>query len=259
MPRRPSQSPRRRRQPFVPFVDGTLVPVPNLPEATTLRELGLPFTDAEFTHVRTAMALHRASRQPHLTYAGWKVIGLALAIGETRAKQHARGEVNSRGPYGVAIRQFLNATGFAFLDQTTRWALREWIRNLEEVDAWYNALRADDQIHVNHPVKVWQRFQDDNRSPVAQRSRQRSQSANTTRRRDYPTLLEEIQALQNVLEDMERRNSDLEMMMTDLLESVSTEAIQRLPDELLRKVFAKLTRATQDLLHERLFEQEEGR
>jgi integrase len=52
--------------------------VPELPKAATLRELGLPFTEAELTHIRTAMALHKASRQPQLTYDGWKVIGLAL-------------------------------------------------------------------------------------------------------------------------------------------------------------------------------------
>jgi hypothetical protein len=48
------------------------------------------------------------------------VIGLALNMGEVRAKQHARG-----GPYGQVITQFLNATGFAFLNKGIRWALRE--------------------------------------------------------------------------------------------------------------------------------------
>jgi hypothetical protein len=57
----------RRRHPFAPFVGGTLRVPPELPEAATLRELGLPFTEAELTHIRTAMALHKASRQPQLT------------------------------------------------------------------------------------------------------------------------------------------------------------------------------------------------
>jgi hypothetical protein len=52
----------RCRHPFAPFVGGTLTPVPDLPEAATLRDLGLPFTEAELTHIRTAMALHKAAR-----------------------------------------------------------------------------------------------------------------------------------------------------------------------------------------------------
>src|SRR5215470_14016985 len=102
----------RRKRPFTPFTGGPLTAVPPvpLPEAATLRELGLPFTETELTHVRTAMALYKASRQPQLTYDGWKVIGLALNIGEVRSKEHAKGVVHSRGPYGQAIRKFLNAT-----------------------------------------------------------------------------------------------------------------------------------------------------
>jgi len=86
-----------------------------LPEAATLRELGLPFTETKLTYIRTAMALHYASRQLQLTYDGWKVIGLAINIGEVRARQHADGVVHSRVPYGQAFAKFLNATGFAFL------------------------------------------------------------------------------------------------------------------------------------------------
>ncbi len=119
--------PRRRPfTPFTPFVGGPLTAVPTLPlpEAVTLRELGLPFSETELTQIRTAMALYKASRQPQLTWAGWKVIGLALNIGEVRAEQYADGVVHSRGPYGDAIRAFLNATGFAFLNKGVRCALR---------------------------------------------------------------------------------------------------------------------------------------
>src|SRR6516225_8363509 len=149
-----------RRCPDVgtPFVGGTLTAVPELPKAATLRELGLPFTEAELTHIRTAMALHKAARQPQLTYDGWKIIGLALNIGEVRAKQHAGGVVHSRGPYGEALRDFLNATGFAFLNKGVHWALRECIQHLDEVDSWHDGLESAERAHLNNPIDVWGRF-----------------------------------------------------------------------------------------------------
>ena len=52
-----------RRKQFKPFVGGTLTTIPPLPEATTLRELGLPLSETEMTHIRTAMALYKAARQ----------------------------------------------------------------------------------------------------------------------------------------------------------------------------------------------------
>lgn len=239
----------RRRHPFVPFVGDTLKPVPELPEAATLRELGLPFTEAELTHIRTAMALHKASRQPQLTYDGWKVIGLALNIGEVRAKQHARGEVHSRGPYGVAVARFLNATGFAFLNKGVRWALRLWIDNLEEVDAWHESLDTNDRAHLNNPIDVWDRYRTDQHTPKP-RIKGRPLAK---QRRGYPNLLEELQALSDALEAAEERSGMLETTLLDVLEAVPFDTLARLPDDLLRKVFSRLPTQTQDALHARLF------
>jgi hypothetical protein len=240
---------RRRRHPFAPFVGGTLTAVPELPEAATLRELGLPFTEAEFAHIRTAMALHKASRQPQLTYDGWKVIGLALKIGERRAKQQADGVVHSRGPYGQAIAGFLNATGFAFLNKGVRWALRQWIDRLDEVDPWHEGLDSNDAAHLNNPIDVWDRFCADQRDPKP-RSKQRP---STIKQRDYPSVLEELQALQDALDASEERRNMLESSLVDVLEAVPPETLARLPDELLRKTFVRLPQSVQDVLHDRLF------
>jgi hypothetical protein len=241
----------RRRHPFAPFVGGTLTltAVPPLPEATTLRELGLPFSEAELTHIRTAMALHKASRQPQLTFDGWKVIGLALNIGEVRAKQHAGGVVHSRGPYGQAIASFLNATGFAFLNKGVRWALRQWIDQLEEIDAWHEGLDPNDRAHLNNPIDVWDRYSTDQRDP---KPRSRAQPV-TRQRRGYPNLLEELQALSDALEASEERSNILETTLLDVLEAVPPDTLARLPDDLLRKIFARLPRSAQDALHARLF------
>jgi hypothetical protein len=241
---------RRRRHPFAPFVGGTLTAVPELPEAATLRALGLPFTEAEFAHIRIAMALHKASRQPQLTYDGWKVIGLALNIGEMRAKQHAKGVVHSRGPYGQAIAGFLNATGFAFLNKGVRWALRQWIDRLDEVDPWHEALDPNDRAHLNNPIDVWDRFCTDQRDPKARR---KERPVTAKQRRGYPSLLEELQALQDALDAAQERSDMLESTLLDVLEAVPEGSLERLPDELLRKAFARLPQATQDALHDRLF------
>jgi hypothetical protein len=90
-----------------------------------------------------------------------------LNIGEVRAKDYAEGEVHSRGPYGQAIARFLNATGFAFLNKGVRWALRQWIDHLEEVDAWHESLDPNDRAHLNNPIDVWDRYGTDQREPRA--------------------------------------------------------------------------------------------
>jgi hypothetical protein len=240
----------RKRHPFAPFVGGTLMPPPDLPEATTLRELGLPFTDAELTHIRTAMALYKASRQPQLTYAGWKVIGLALSVGEARAKQHSKGIVHSRGPYGRAISQFLNATGFAFLNKGVRWALRMWIDNLSDIDEWHASLDPSDRLHLNNPIDVLDRFTSDGRKPKASTKLRPS----VMKKRAHPNILEELQAVSEALEAAERRGETLQLILEDILANVPVATLERLPDELLRKVFSRLPQVTQEALADRLSE-----
>jgi hypothetical protein len=196
------------------------------------------------------MALYKASRQPQLTYDGWKVIGLALNIGEVRAKQHARGVVHSRGPYGQVIAQFLNATGFAFLNKGVRWALRQWTERLDEVDPWHDSLLPNDRAHLNNPIDVWDRFCADQHAVKPRGERQRP---TTKQRRGYPSLLEELQAVQDALDATQEQNDMLAATMVDLLASVPAETLERLPDSLLRKIFARLPRQLQDALHARLY------
>jgi hypothetical protein len=239
----------RRKRPFTPFTTSelTLPPSLPLPEATTLRELGLPFTDTELTHIRTAMALHNASRQPQLTYDGWKVIGLALNIGEVAATRHAKGAVHSRGPYGQALRQFLNATGFTFLNKGVRYALREIIKHLDEVDAWHEGLIPTDRAHLNNPIDVWDRFREDQASG---KTRVKRQLTVTKQRRGYPTMLEEFQALLDLKEDLEQRVDRVETTLIRMTEALSPEALKQLPDDVLRSptVLARLPQKMQDAL-----------
>jgi Asp-tRNA(Asn)/Glu-tRNA(Gln) amidotransferase C subunit len=241
---------RAHKRPFTPFTTSELMlPPSSLPEATTLRELGLPFTETELTHIRTAMALHAASRQPQLTYDGWKVIEFALNIGEVAATRHAKGVVHSRGKYGDALRKFLNATGFAFANKGMRYALREIIKHLDEVNAWHEDLIATDRAHLHNPIDVWDRFREDQ---AADKPRVKRQRPVTKQRRGYPSVLEELQALQDALEASEERSNMLDMTLDSVLESVPPDALKRLPDELLRKVFARLPQKEQDAPQARL-------
>jgi hypothetical protein len=215
-----------------------------------LRALGLPFTEAELTHIRTAMALYRAAQQPKLTYDGWKIVGLALNMGEVRAKQQAKGVVHSRGPYGPTIRQFLNATGFAFINGGIRFSLREIIDRLDEVDAWHEALLPSDRDHLNNPIDVRDRFFADKRNPKAQA---RQHHTVTRQKRGYPSLLEEYHALQDALAASQERSSMLEDALQNVLAVVPFDTLARLDDDKLREMFARLPEQIQDKLHARLY------
>jgi hypothetical protein len=195
------------------------------------------------------MALHKASRQPQLTWDGWKVIGLALNMGEVRADYHARGVVTSRGPYGQAMARFLNATGFAFLNKGVRWALRECINNLADVDEWRDSLEPNDRTHLNNPIDVWERFKEDQRNPRSYSKRDQV----TRQRRGLPSMLDQVVALQDMLDGAEQKVDELEATLIEILGATTPEAVERLSDELLRRVFAKLPPALQDTLHERLY------
>jgi hypothetical protein len=240
----------RRRHPFAPFVGGTLKPIPDLPEATTLRELGLSFAEDELTLIRTAMALHKESRQPQLTDAGWKVIGLALNVGEARAKQHADGVVHSRGPYGQTIARFLRATGFAFINKGVRWALRQRIDHMEDVDAWLDSLIPSRRAHLNNPIDVWDQYCEDQRTP---KSQTKPRPLTSRQRRDHVNLLDELTAVQDALEALEVRYGMLDATMLDILAPIPPETLKRYPDDLLRRIFARLPEQVQDELHPRLF------
>ena len=60
-------------------------------------------------------------------------------------------------------------------------------------------------------------------------------------------------ALQEALEALEQRYDIVDTSLVDVLATVSPDAVKRLPDDLLRRVFAKLPEQMQDTLHGRLY------
>jgi hypothetical protein len=61
----------------------TIRPPPILPDAASVLKMGLHLTEQEVAVVRMAMAIHTASKQPKLTWTGWRHIAVALAIGSS--------------------------------------------------------------------------------------------------------------------------------------------------------------------------------
>jgi hypothetical protein len=97
---------------------------------------------------------------------------------------------------------------------------------------------------------VWDRFRADQGAEKPRAERQRPA---TKQRRGYPSVLEELQALQDALEASEERSSMLDLTLDSVIEAVPPETLARLPDDLLRKIFPKLPQKVQDALHARLY------
>jgi len=114
----------------------------------------------------------------------------------------------------------------------------------ELVDAWHESLDANDRGHLNNPIDVWDRYTTDQRDPKP-RNKPRPL---TKQRRGYPSLLEELQALYDSLEASEERSAMLETTLLDVLEAVPPGTLERLPDDLLRKIFGRLPRRAIDVL-----------
>jgi hypothetical protein len=61
----------------------------------------------------------RASKQPKLTWTGWRHIAVALAIGSDHARQASGGRTDTP-LYIRVMNEFLRKTGFAFLNKDDR-------------------------------------------------------------------------------------------------------------------------------------------
>jgi hypothetical protein len=72
--------------------------------------------------IRMAMALHTASKQPKLTWTGWRQIALALYIGSQHAKKKSGGET-ATPLYIRAYSEFLKKSGLVFINHNDRAAV----------------------------------------------------------------------------------------------------------------------------------------
>ena len=103
------------------------------------------------------MAIHSTSKQPKLTWIGWKHIAIALKIGADQAKKVSRGRTDTP-LYIRTMSEFLRKTGFTFLNKDDRakavWLLPRW----DEIDDWRSSLSPSRQQHLNNPREVWDAY-----------------------------------------------------------------------------------------------------
>ena len=81
-----------RRKPLI-YPD-SIRPPPVLPDAESVLEMGLKLTEDDLTVNRMAMAIHTASKQPKLTWTGWR----HLAESRSRRSSGWRFMKNLAGP-----------------------------------------------------------------------------------------------------------------------------------------------------------------
>ena len=126
---------------------------PVLPDARSARAFGLPLSRQQVAAIRRGMAIHEASLQPKLTWNGWRHIALACAIGAEHLKQAAGGRTDTP-IYIRAMHQFLQGTGFAFLNKDDRTAAVRMLPCWDEIDAWRSSLPNSRQQALNNPREV---------------------------------------------------------------------------------------------------------
>jgi hypothetical protein len=132
-------------------------PPPALPDAGTVRSLDLDLTEPELTVIRMAMAIHTASKQPKLTWTGWRHIAIALAIGSDHAQTASGGRLDTPD-YRRVMGQFLRGTGFQFLNKDDRAAAVRLLPRWDEINAWRSSLSHSRQQALNNPREVWAAF-----------------------------------------------------------------------------------------------------
>jgi hypothetical protein len=172
-------------------------PPPVLPDAQSVRDMGFDLTDDELMTVRTAMAIHASSRQPKLTWTGWRQIALALYIGSRHAKK-ASGGKTATPLYIRKYSDFLNKSGLVFINHNDRAAALRLLPYWDEIDAWRATLTPQQRRRLNNPREVWDIYVEHRRAlgdpDVASRAPVRS------KRRQGVTLLDQYVALQEQVE-----------------------------------------------------------
>jgi hypothetical protein len=203
-----------RKAPGLPPVyPDTMTAPPTLPDAAALADCGLPLTREEFDYVRAAMGMMAVARQPKLIWNGWKMIGVALALGERYAVKAAG---NSSGPaYNRFIGPFLRASGFTFLNAGVRWAARQCAVNFEAIDQWRETLSPEERSRLNNPIDVWKAFSArDNADGQPQRPKLRRRRKKGDHER--ASLLEYVVALEEQRDDLQAKVDYLDGLIREL-------------------------------------------
>jgi hypothetical protein len=176
----------------------TVRPPPTLPDAASVREMGFELTEQELTVIRMAMAIHTTSKQPKLTWSGWRHIAVALAIGSDHAQKESDGRLDTPD-YRRGMGEFLRNTGFIFLNKDDRAAAVRLLSRWDEIDAWRSSLPHHRQQSLNNPRETWAAFLEHRRVLGDPEAKAKSRPAGR-QHRQFPSMLEQMEALAEQVE-----------------------------------------------------------
>lgn len=215
----------RKAKPQPVIYPDSLRPPPTLPDAQSVRDMGFDLTEEELMTVRTAMALHAASRQPKLTWAGWRQIAIALYIGSEHAKKRSGGQTNTP-LYIRPNSEFLKKSGLGFLNHNDRAEVVRLLPYWDEIDAWRSTLAPQQRQRLNNPREVWQTYVEHRRKlgdpDVASRPPLRKK-----KHRHSITLLDQFVALQEQVELLTEQRDRAERergYFADMAQTIAAQA-----------------------------------
>jgi hypothetical protein len=202
----------------------TVKPPPPLPDAEAVLEMGFDLTPDETTVIRMAMAINSASRKPQLLWSGWRHIAVACAIGSQRAQQKAKTKNLKDYQYRVLMGQFLRKTGLIFINKYDRSCAVRMLDFWEDVEAWRATLSESRRRALNSPTDVWREYHGDMTAP---KNGEPWIPRTGAKKRAFPSMLEQMQALQEALDAAEERRDRAESeanFFTELADEVAKRA-----------------------------------
>jgi hypothetical protein len=202
----------------------TVKPPPTLPDAQAVQDMGFDLTQDEITVIRMAMAINSASRKPQLLWSGWKHIAVACAIGSAHAQKQAKTSNLKDYQYRMLMGQFLRKTGFIFLNKYDRSTAVRMLPHWDEIDAWRSSLSPLRQGHLNNPKDIWEAHLEHRKKLGDPEMREREGGGF---RRKLPSVMEQMEALQQALDAAEERRDRAEAeanFFSELANEVATRA-----------------------------------
>jgi hypothetical protein len=101
-----------------------------------------------------------ARLQSHSTWDDWKMVGVAIAEGRTKAMAAAKTNEPKGRRYNTEFGAWLRVRGFDGLEATTRKRLLQCVENIDAIEAWLTKLESAKRLRLNHPATVlsaWKR------------------------------------------------------------------------------------------------------
>jgi hypothetical protein len=229
----------RKKTPLI-YPDSVRPPRGNLPAADAVLTMDMRLNAQEIAAIRMAMAIHSASRQPKLTWTGWRHIAVACAIGAEHAKKKSGGQTDTP-LYIRAVSVFLRKTGFQFLSKDDRACAVRLLPRWDDIDAWRTSLPPARQGKLNNPREVEREYAE-HRKKIGDPEAKPYPAERV--RRQFPSWVEQMEALAEQLEmaneRAERAERDSEYFAA-MMNAIATQA--KLDDDAVSAIRARVRAA----------------